>query len=67
MSDTEILELHNGCLRAQAKRAVEYKHVAVEVPLGSLQIEYDASCDQWVHWFCSDGLFVIGNRQTGAE
>jgi hypothetical protein len=48
MSDTEILELHNGCLRAQAERAVEYKHVAVEVPLGSPQIEYDARCDQWV-------------------
>jgi transposase InsO family protein len=35
-------------LRAQAKRAVEYKHVAVEVPLRSPQIEYDARCDQWV-------------------
>jgi hypothetical protein len=35
MSDTEILELHNRCLQAQAKRAVEYKHVAIEVPLGS--------------------------------
>ena len=34
MSDREILELHNECLRAQAKRAAEYKHVAVEVPLG---------------------------------
>ena len=40
MSDSEILELHNECLRAQAKRAAEYKHVAVEVPLGSAQIEY---------------------------
>ena len=40
MNDTEILELHNGCLRAQAKRAAEYKHVAVEVPLGFAQIEY---------------------------
>ena len=39
MSDREILELHNECLRAQAKRAAEYKHVAVEVPLGSAQIE----------------------------
>jgi hypothetical protein len=48
VSDTEILELHNGCLRAQAKQAVEYKHLAVEVPLGSPQIEYDARCDQWV-------------------
>jgi hypothetical protein len=48
MSDPEILELLNDCLRAQAKRAAEYKHVAVEVPLGSAQIKYDALCDQWV-------------------
>jgi hypothetical protein len=47
MSDREILELHNECLRAQAKRAAEYKHVAVEVPLGSAQIEYRAGSDQW--------------------
>jgi hypothetical protein len=32
ISDSEILELHNECLRAQAKRAAEYRHVAVEVP-----------------------------------
>jgi hypothetical protein len=46
MSDREILELHNECLRAQAKRAAEYKHVAVEVFLGSAQIEYVDRCDQ---------------------
>jgi hypothetical protein len=48
MSDTEILGLHNERLRAQAKRAAEYKHVAVEVSLGSAQIKYDARCGQWV-------------------
>jgi hypothetical protein len=48
MSDREILELHNEFLRAQAKRAAEYKHVAVEVPLGSAQIEYVDRRDQWV-------------------
>jgi hypothetical protein len=48
MSDGEILEAHNECLRAEAKRAAEYKHVAVEVPLGSAQIEYHAGSDQWV-------------------
>jgi hypothetical protein len=49
MSNREILEAHNECLRAEAKRAAaEYKHVAVEVPLGSAQIKYDAQCDQWV-------------------
>ena len=39
MTDEEIVELHNECLRAQAKCAAEYNHVAVEVPLGSPQIE----------------------------
>jgi hypothetical protein len=48
MSDEEIVELHNETLRAQAKRAAEYKHVAVEVPLGSAQIEHHAQTDQWV-------------------
>src|SRR5262249_34935577 len=48
MSDEEIVELHNECLRIQAERAAEYKHVALEVPLGSAQIEYLARCDQWV-------------------
>ena len=47
-SDSEILELHNECLRAQAKRAAEYRYLAVEVPLGSAQIEYMARSDQWV-------------------
>jgi hypothetical protein len=46
MSDEEIVELHNESLRAQAKRAAEHKHVAVEVPLGSAQIGYVARCDQ---------------------
>ena len=48
MSDEEIVDLYNECLRAEAKRAAEYKHVAVEVPLDSAQIEYVARCDQWV-------------------
>lgn len=48
MTDEEILELHNECLRAQAKLAASYRHVAVEVPLGSPQIEFDARSDQWV-------------------
>jgi hypothetical protein len=52
MSDEEIVELHNECLRAQAKRAAEYKHVAVEVPLGSAQTEYRARSDQWVPRGC---------------
>ena len=47
MSDEAILELFNDTLRAQAKLAAEYKHVAVEVPLGSPQIKYFARSYQW--------------------
>jgi len=47
MTDEEIVDLFNETLRAQAKLAAEYKHVAVEVPLGSPQIEYFAAGDQW--------------------
>lgn len=47
MSDEAILELFNDTLRAQAQLAAEYKHVAVEVPLGSPQIKYSARADQW--------------------
>jgi hypothetical protein len=39
MSDSEIVELHNQTLRDKARRASEYKQVAVEMPLGSAQIE----------------------------
>ena len=47
MSDAVIVEFYNDCLREGAKLAAEYKHVAVEVPLGSLQIEYHDRSDQW--------------------
>ena len=48
MSDGEILEAYNECLRNDAKLAAERKHVAFEVPLGVAQIKYFARCDQWV-------------------
>jgi len=47
MSDEAILELFNDTLRAQAQLAAEYKHVAVEVPLGSPQIKYFDRGYQW--------------------
>ncbi len=47
MSDEAILELFNDTLRAQAQLAAEYKHVAVEVPLGSPQIKYFKRGYQW--------------------
>ena len=48
MSDREVIELHNACLKDDAKLAAKYKHVAFEVPLGAAQIEYFSRCDQWV-------------------
>ena len=48
MTDQEVIDLWNDMLRAQSDRAAEYKHVAVEVPLGSPQIEYRQDSDQWV-------------------
>ncbi len=48
MTDQEVIDLWNDMLRAQSERAAEYKHVAVEVPLGSPQIEYRQDSDQWV-------------------
>ena len=47
LSDQEIIDLFNEMLREKAKFAAEYKHVAVEVPLGSPQIKYFARSQQW--------------------
>jgi hypothetical protein len=47
MTDEEIVELHNECLREQAQLAAGYKHVAIEVPLGSPQIKYVKPAGQW--------------------
>jgi hypothetical protein len=48
MSDTEIVEFHNDCLRNHSKDAAAAGRVALEVPLGSTQIKYFARSDQWV-------------------
>jgi len=48
ISDEAILEIFNETLRAQAKLAAEYKHVAIEVPIGSRQIEFEERSHQWV-------------------
>ena len=64
MSDEVILELFNNTLRAQAQLAAEYKHVAVEVPLGSPQIKYFARGYQW----CPRGAVLrclVGDDENG--
>lgn len=48
MTDERVLEIFNESLRAQARLAAEYKHVVIEVPLGSPQMEYAEGACQWV-------------------
>lgn len=37
MTDQEILDCHNQALRVQQQMALEYEHVAVEIPLVGLK------------------------------
>lgn len=48
MTDAQILDCHNECLRAQQKMMDEYVHIAVEVPPGQSQIKYFELGHQWV-------------------
>ena len=48
MTDQEILTCYNDCVRAQAHAAANYEHVAIEIPVGRPQIEYEARSRQWV-------------------
>jgi hypothetical protein len=47
MTDQEILDRFNDCIRAEERLAAEYEHVAVEIPPGKPQIEYFEQGDQW--------------------
>ncbi|MGO8675401.1 MAG: hypothetical protein ACLQVX_05985 [Limisphaerales bacterium] len=47
LTDQEIVDLYNDTLRSQAEMARNFKYVAVEPPLGSPQITYHPSSDQW--------------------
>ncbi len=47
MTDQEILDRWNECVRAQQQAMAEYEHVAVEIPPGKPQIEYFELGDQW--------------------
>jgi len=48
MTDQEVLACYNDCVRAQAHAAATYEHVAIEIPVGRPQIEYEARSQQWV-------------------
>jgi hypothetical protein len=47
MTDQQILDCFNDCIRAQEQAAAEYEHVAVEIPPGKPQIEYFEKGYQW--------------------
>src|SRR3990172_6149222 len=47
MTDQQILDSHNECLRVQQELASRYEHVAIEVPVGRPQIKYSERCGQW--------------------
>jgi len=48
MTDPEILECYNDCVRAQDHLRATYEHVAIEIPVGKPQIHYEARSEQWV-------------------
>lgn len=48
MSDAEVLAEFNALLAAQAAEAVDYEHVALEIPPGQPQVRYFPAGDQWV-------------------
>ena len=47
MTDQQILDRHNECLRVQQELASSYEHVAIEIPSGRPQIEYLERTGQW--------------------
>ncbi|MGD0076947.1 MAG: hypothetical protein ABSD31_21875 [Candidatus Binataceae bacterium] len=47
MSDQQILDCFNDCIRTQEQIAAEYEHIAVEIPPGRPQIEYFEEGHQW--------------------
>jgi hypothetical protein len=47
MSDQEVLDQWNDCVRAREQAAAEYEHAAVEIPPGKPQIEYFEKGYQW--------------------
>jgi len=47
MTDSEVLDCYNRCVRAQQEMAASYVHVAIEVPDGQPQIEFFAQGGCW--------------------
>ena len=47
MTDADLLKMHNEMAENILAARHEYDHVAVEVPPGLPQVEYDAQCETW--------------------
>jgi hypothetical protein len=47
MSDEKLLEMHNETVKSMQTSRESYEHVAVEIPVGRPQIEFNKQCQQW--------------------
>jgi hypothetical protein len=47
MTDAEVLERFNDMIAAMEEVRQDYKHLAIEVPIGQPQIEWSELADQW--------------------
>ncbi len=47
MTDEQILDQFNACIRAEEQSMADYEHVAVEIPPGKRQIEFFEKGRQW--------------------
>jgi len=68
MTDDEVLRVFNETIEAMNQSRRDYKHVAIEVPVGQPQIEWSDRVDQW----CARGevlRFIIhdGGGEDGRE
>ncbi|MBN1944654.1 MAG: hypothetical protein JW797_03215 [Bradymonadales bacterium] len=48
LSDQEILDLFNEHIEASEQLRKQYEHVAIEIPPGKPQIEYDHTTGRWI-------------------
>lgn len=47
MTDNELLDRHNDVAFSMQEMRETYEHVAVEIPVGNPQIEFNQQCHQW--------------------
>jgi hypothetical protein len=47
MSDRDLLAYHNNMVLNMEANSRNYEHIAVEIPIGKPQIEYNKQCRQW--------------------